>query len=274
MYGKIVLCILATQLTIILFLLQILAILVTKPNAARLFSKQLGWQEVLTKLFIGRSMTGNVASETFVPCNPVTMVTEVEEGGDNQPDFLGLSTHGSPSKPTSLGIDFSRGEPPMMTPTSPHTPMYIATQIFDDQNGSEDERSRSMSRSSSTSAEDLSAIGQRAQELSFSPSNLDNVDEASNSLLLMEPRRESMLLNENFQKALDNLGILKSYVEEDAEITEELCQNLLIILLTIMWKGVEGSEKNAWQVSPKITIIYKILHVYFIVFFKISIVLL
>ncbi|KAL5005989.1 hypothetical protein ScPMuIL_017147 [Solemya velum] len=234
---------------------QILAILVTKPNAARHFSKQLGWQEVLTKLFIGRPITGNANTETYVPHNPVAVVTEVDEGGDklteNVPQVVqgshGLSSHESPSKPSSLQIDYSQGDAPVtLTPKSPATPMYLAAQMFDDPNGSEDERSRSMSRSSSASAEDLSAIGQRAQELSFSPSSLDNVGGAVNSLLLMEPRRDSVLQNENFQKALDNLGILKTYVEEDSEITEELCQTLLIIVLTIMWKGIEGSEKTAW----------------------------
>jgi len=30
--------------------------------------------------------------------------------------------------------------------------------------------------------------------------------------------------------------------------TEELCQNLLIVLFTILWKGIDSSEESAWKV--------------------------
>jgi len=34
----------------------------------------------------------------------------------------------------------------------------------------------------------------------------------------------------------------------DSEKQEELCQNLLIVLFTIMWKGFETADEPPWQV--------------------------
>ena len=31
--------------------------------------------------------------------------------------------------------------------------------------------------------------------------------------------------------------------------TEELCQNLLIVLFTILWKGIDSTEESAWKVQ-------------------------
>ena len=48
--------------------------------------------------------------------------------------------------------------------------------------------------------------------------------------------------------ALQKMGVVLPR-DENMEKTEELCQNLLIILFTIMWKGVDKSDQPSWKVD-------------------------
>ena len=47
------------------------------------------------------------------------------------------------------------------------------------------------------------------------------------------------------------LGVGVDLTNDAVEQKEELCQNVLIIILTIMWKGLEGSSQEVWKVSIK-----------------------
>jgi hypothetical protein len=44
-------------------------------------------------------------------------------------------------------------------------------------------------------------------------------------------------------------SVAENLQRETVALSEELCQNVLICLLHIMWKGVEGSDKDAWKVN-------------------------
>ncbi|BFZ22107.1 hypothetical protein BsWGS_25146 [Bradybaena similaris] len=58
-------------------------------------------------------------------------------------------------------------------------------------------------------------------------------------------RRTSVVLRgDGFRQVLDNIGFELS---DSLEQKEELCQHVLIILLSIMWKGVEGSNIDSWK---------------------------
>ncbi|KAH9489603.1 Neurobeachin-like protein 1 [Bulinus truncatus] len=57
-------------------------------------------------------------------------------------------------------------------------------------------------------------------------------------------RSSTVLHGENFKKVLDHVGV---QLTDAMEQKEELCQNVLIILLSIMWKGIEGSGSEAWK---------------------------
>jgi hypothetical protein len=63
-----------------------------------------------------------------------------------------------------------------------------------------------------------------------------------------DSRRSSGIQNEQLQQALENLGI-QSYLKEGGEKLEEVCQNIVLILLMVMTKGVEGSSSESWKVS-------------------------
>ncbi|KAK0040263.1 neurobeachin-like protein 1, partial [Biomphalaria pfeifferi] len=56
-------------------------------------------------------------------------------------------------------------------------------------------------------------------------------------------RASAVFQKESFKKVLDHVGV---ELNDATEQKEELCQNVLIILLSIMWKGIEGSTTQAW----------------------------
>jgi len=53
--------------------------------------------------------------------------------------------------------------------------------------------------------------------------------------------------------ALLTMGLAATLTSSDStdrvDQTEELCQNLLIVLFTVMWKGIDSTEESAWKVK-------------------------
>ncbi|XP_053386541.1 neurobeachin-like protein 1 [Mercenaria mercenaria] len=164
------------------------------------------------------------------------------------PNQLNLSAGGDATNKVNVE-SFS---PPLDTPS---TPLYLKSQLFDDL--AEDEL-RPMSRSSSASAEDLSTIAQRAAERKSlhketSSSSISQLSQSESGLDLteeVEMRRDSLSSSwhqNNTHRMLNSLGLRGSFLMDVVENSEELCQNLLIVLYTVMWKGVEGSDEAAWK---------------------------
>lgn len=209
-------------------------------------------------MFILMPTSANQSSgqESLTASNPVRRVSSSRSNSESD------STN---QKPITIDeesdqVDISSDEGPMSGfPRTPSTPMYLSSKNQFDFMGTnsdvdvfEEERARSMSRSSSASVEDLSNAGARNSTSSLSLSSFSVSECSQDPLAELDDtryRRPSVVQAENFQKALDNLGIQKIYVNDALEKSEELCQNLLIVLLTVMWKGVEGSDKTAWKVK-------------------------
>ena len=169
-------------------------------------------------------------------------------------DLSLLSDIKSALKPeVKFTLELNKNENYKETSPSPQTPMYLKRAMNDIY--SEDEISQPMSRSSSASAEDLSAIGQRRAEQihnmadTENSSSLKQSDSDFNLESELVTRRESLSSSQiNYSDSMrDSLGLRGSFLMESVGDSEELCQNLLMVLLTIMWKGVEGSDKTAWQ---------------------------
>ncbi|XP_078323505.1 neurobeachin-like protein 1 isoform X4 [Crassostrea virginica] len=234
---------------------QLLSILVNRPGAAKQFVKQLGWQEAITKMFIFRKTEEIQQSDSFASEDKSvefslndTIPEEMERDSESQ---LSDQCNKTVSVPSSLSISSCDNTNKTSSPREPNTPFYLS-RTFDDINSSEDEKSRSVSRSSSTSVEDLTAVGQRSSSISASTSSFSISDSAIDLNISVTSSREKRVSSgftqaDTIQKALDNLGIQKICFKDTGERTEELCQNLLLILLTIMWKGVEGSDDSAWK---------------------------
>ena len=61
----------------------------------------------------------------------------------------------------------------------------------------------------------------------------------------MKPIAES---EPDIAAAIQRMGLTVTG-DDNMEKTEELCQNLLVVLFTILWKGVETTDvKQAWKV--------------------------
>ena len=58
--------------------------------------------------------------------------------------------------------------------------------------------------------------------------------------------------------ALMTMGLAATVMSSDSsdrvDQTEELCQNLLIVLFTVMWKGIDSTEELAWKVLLLFTV--------------------
>lgn len=248
-----------------------ISLLVSRPNAAKSFAKQLGWQESLVKLLIFRSYDDiPVNNDDFEPSpNPVAKTTEndnaldtvnsvdsTESGAINntldESSVCQTCDSAKPIKhPENLDLFFICDTTSMPSPKSPLTPFYL-NHIDDFNSSSEDLRLRSMSRSSTASLEDISN-GRRSQERQDRLSQISGIsvngaiDMSASISSIGDSRRSSGIQNEQLQQALDNLGI-QSYLKEGGEKLEEVCQNIVLILLMVMTKGVEGSSSESWKV--------------------------
>ncbi|KAK3582874.1 hypothetical protein CHS0354_012486 [Potamilus streckersoni] len=260
---------------------QVLSILVSKTGAAKQFAKQLGWQEAFTKLFIlsaiskeasdhGSSDLIDLTSDVFTMSTDTQTTKDqdsIAEGSDveNRLDIdkdavveSTLTLHSSSCSQSDLKtispdhtqFHLNLGNVDIALGSSPQVPL---TPLFEKMNQDllEDDLPCDMSRSSSASAEDLSTLGQRSSQqrhpsdclstsLSVTEESLETTSQAN------ESRRDSFTQAEHIQRALDSLGLQRIYVGCAEETSEELCQNLLIILLTVMWKGMDGSDKTVW----------------------------
>ncbi|CAH1788242.1 unnamed protein product [Owenia fusiformis] len=262
---------------------KILALMFAKPEGPVQLAKQLSWQEAITRLFIMQPKTMNASEDdsssinpamTVTPCNtPERDLSSSKLSSDSSfsvtMDGKGDRLVENIKRQFSLELNqFPNVVTPAATPMG-ETPMYFKTRFFDDldlMDGSNSDSSslrKSQSRSSSASLEDLSQIGERERQSrgSLTPSTTTPIliDEAftaaieDNGANKLESAISEPVENEprtpppeQLQSAIKSLGISLSINDETNEKTEELCQTLMIILITIMWKGVSGSDKSAW----------------------------
>ncbi|CAG2206968.1 NEBL1_2 [Mytilus edulis] len=245
---------------------QIISLLVSRPNAAKSFAKQLGWQESLVKLFIFRTFPdlpvnnsdhqlssnlisevtkSEITSDSTVFCSTV----ESDDVDNSQCDVSTICDNHKPGKhPDNLNLFLVCDNVSLTFTQDSGTPMFL-NHIDDFNSSSEDLRLRSMSRSSTASLEDLSS-SRRSQDRDSRISGFSingPVDMNASISSFSDSRRSSgNLENEDLQQALDKLGI-QSYLKDSGERLEEVCQNVIVILLMIMTKGVEGSNTDAWK---------------------------
>lgn len=240
---------------------QLMSILASKEKdtAAKSFAKQLAWQDTLVRLLISDEGDGTafnptpIRSSTSVPRISETLTEEPESSVSESGPPLNTSTPKRPDRLTISASEDSVLEPSVLP--SPSSPMFVHVQELEDLNGSEEDRHLSMSRSSSASAEDLSALGQRMasqrhSSVALAQSPMDSLLSMSESsgditgLSELDSRRSSAVTHsESMQHVWDMLGCSTDAVEQ----IEEHCQNVLICLISVMWKGLDGSDKSVWK---------------------------
>ncbi len=235
---------------------QLVACLFARQSSARQFAKQLGWQEVLVRLFILQPRT-DIQKRISWNTDHTGVPTQVPE---IQMDNSGSATDPEMTNANLIDID-------LPTPDESHPSMDILNSdvnanhdddeamknsrkfweelipdaLIDFQDGA-DRMVRETTPSSTTSIEDLSLRASSSHGTLQSLTG-DGQEEMLTTAVNLEvaPTDSDVLL------AIRRMG-LRMPQTEDLEKTEELCQNLLIVLFTVAWKGVELSNHEAWKV--------------------------
>uniref|UniRef100_A0A2C9M808 BEACH domain-containing protein n=1 Tax=Biomphalaria glabrata TaxID=6526 RepID=A0A2C9M808_BIOGL len=149
---------------------------------------------------------------------------------------------GSPTRPTMLPFPFSSPDKDnedilqMMEEPAPNTPLYIKRKSSTLPMVSRDERESLEVLSPSKTPEEMDTL-LALEERSRPMESLVEDKESFKKIVLKDLFYTSI-------QVLDHVGV---ELNDATEQKEELCQNVLIILLSIMWKGIEGSSSQAWN---------------------------
>ncbi|KAK2169991.1 hypothetical protein LSH36_5g09019 [Paralvinella palmiformis] len=194
---------------------QLLQALCSCASAPKQFAQQIGWQDAIVRLFIHHP---RVVSKSNINLNNCAT-----ESGSPERDTASGTSNIEDQEEYHPGMDFSDEDA-----TQNGSCFHLTDDLI-----SECSSAEGMSRSSTTSLEDLTvkksgSVG----ALSIISASGDNGSTSTQ--------------NSEITQALVRMGLIRSD-SMSMEKTEELCQNLLIILFTIMWKGVEGSGEQSWK---------------------------
>ena len=273
-----------------MFILQLLAALFSKSNVPHHYATQLAWQEILVRLLIIRpkytpavlrgnsiSVQGGTGVAEIVtqppeivtePSSPNRQDTIEENYTDNAVDSLKHSLHLDLSEVNDANRDTVSERTVdtacSLTPSSltPQFNKYFNDSDSLDMDMDRDEgaecngdiakqpSSATLNSNSSTNSLDnsqtLNITGRLTVE---SPENTvtqsGGVDLQNNDL---EKDREENG-DDQLQEAYRRHGLQR---DDQMDKTEELCQNVLIILFTILWKGVEGWDDNSWKLRGQV----------------------
>ena len=231
-------------------------ILLSKSTIPKLFAKQIGWQSAFIRLFICHANSTNMSKW-------VTNTTE-SNAGDQIVSLANKKLSGTNEDeviwplPDDLLVDvnnercisfyLANEEPPSPLALSPPKFSMISNMSnFNDPYSSGPVRQlRSSSIASHDSSDGLGDSG--APPRGFTLNSRLSIQSDASSLLtssLTSSEWTQSKEEEAMATALRNLGITRN---EHMEKAEELCQNLLIVIYTIMWKGIDSSDDAAWQV--------------------------
>jgi len=222
--------------------LQLLKILLSKPTIPKLFAKQQGWQGALSRLFICHTNTA-VASRWLT------------NRGYAAGQQLVLPI---PSSHSDLSLKRQRTA---STSSLPYTndmhhvdfDSELDDDIMVDKVQFDDFLADPYRRSVGDDDDELDALQ------SMRTSESCTFSEGGGSTPLMRSLSSTDWSQLRYQEADDKvasalmtMGLAASLMASDGtdkvDQAEELCQNLLIVLFTIMWKGIDSTEESAWKV--------------------------
>ena len=258
--------------------------LFSKSTAPKIFVKQLSWQESITKLLVVCSRTPNLFSTSTTPINPSPSNSSIFTTSEctEQSNPTDLNVHVEPSSPevfTSDNTCPASSRPqfflPLRSTNSQHglsgsespsmsSPKFGKPKLFEDNLSLSDTDPYNFgisSRSSSASVEDLTSKKSNISALSSSglsdassvATDLESSTTCETDGAAPDSSSASNLTASSHEarikEALERMG-LNVNRKESMEKTEELCQNLLLVLFTVAWKGVDTSDMDqAWKVN-------------------------
>jgi len=216
--------------------------LLSKPTIPKLFAKQLGWQGALARLFICHTNTASTSrwlTRTVSASGQQLVLPLSSDCGDST-----SKRHRSTSV-SSLGDDLRNveldcGLDDDSVPSKLQFDNFLADPY------------RRASRDDDDDEFDVLHSMHTSESCTFS--------EGGGSTPLMRSLSSTDWSQLRYAEADDKVASalmtmgLASAVEccnstDRVDQTEELCQNLLIVLFTIMSKGIDSTDESAWKVS-------------------------
>lgn len=194
-----------------------MAALSCSPIFPQVFAKQIGWQEVIIRLFI---------------LQPKAIKSSVGRSDPRICEILHPQRNHSRS---TLADDHDQSTKGFDGDNKAVSSLCSVNYISHDSELSHEDLPQNRAQSQPQEFLIRQGAFQRDVGLNHSASlkKINSQSDESQRDENQEPHRMEVLLQGN----------------EDVERSEELSQNLLTILFTLMWKGVEGSDEMAWKVS-------------------------
>jgi len=222
--------------------LQLLKILLSKPTIPKLFARQLGWQGALSRLFICHTNTGATSRwlTNRTSASGQQLVLPI------RPSHSDLSLKRQLSASSSL-LPYANDVHQVDFDCELEDDNVMNKVQFDDF------LADPYRRASGDDDDELDALQ------SMRTSDSCTFSEGGGSTPLMRSLSSTDWSQLRYQEADDKvasalmtMGLAATLTASDStdriDQTEELCQNLLIVLFTVMWKGIDSTEESAWKV--------------------------
>jgi len=223
----------------------LLKILLSKPTIPKLFAKQLGWQGALSRLFICHTNTANTSrwlTRTASSSSQQLVFPVTSDYNDTLSKRHRSVSGASLARSDELrNVDFDCGLDDDST-TNSFTPKLqfdsILADPYDRTVGDDDD------------VFDALQAMQSSESCTFSEGGSTPLMRSLSSTDWSQLRYEEA--DDKVASALMTMGLATpvpcSESSDKVDQMEELCQNLLIVLFTILWKGIDSTEESAWKV--------------------------
>ena len=205
----------------------------SKSTIPKLFAKQLGWQGALSRLFICHTNTGSTSRWLTKSLSGQQLVFPL---ASYYSDSLSKQRHRSVSS-SSLSVADDMRNVDFDCGLGDDSKLQFDTFLADPYR-----------RSSGDDEDELDVLQsmQTSESCTFSEGGSTPLMRSLSSTDWSQLRYEEA--DDKVASALMTMGLATTDGADRVDQTEELCQNLLIVLFTILWKGIDSTEEFAWKV--------------------------
>ena len=221
--------------------------MLSKPTIPKLFAKQLGWQGALSRLFICH--TNTAATSRWLTNRASVSGQQLVLPMPSSHSDLSLKWHHSAS---SSSLPFTSDVHQVDFDCELDDDGVVNKVQFDDF------LADPYRRASGDDDEELDALQsmRTSESCTFSEGGSTPLMRSLSSTDWSQLRYQEA--DDKVASALMTMGLAATLMSSDSsdrvDQTEELCQNLLIVLFTVMWKGIDSTEELAWKVLLLFTV--------------------